>query len=95
MAADAAAPACAGAATARAPVGQPKFDEKTQLDAMWAGLETGIPTVNGYSSHFPKDWPLLEHGLAPAADPAPLQNELARWEVRHFLVPGTVCFVAR
>ena len=77
-----------------APVGQPKYDEKTQLDAMWAGLELGIPTANGYSSHFPKDWTLLEHGLAPGADSAALQNELARWEVRHFLVPGTVCFVA-
>ncbi len=26
------------------------------LDAMWAGLERGQPTVNGYSGHTPKGW---------------------------------------
>lgn len=76
-----------------APVGEPKYDEKTQLDAMWASLETGIPTANGYSSHFPPGWGLLEHGLAPGVDAAPLQAELARWEERWGLAPATICFV--
>lgn len=26
------------------------------LDAMWASLETGIPTINGYSGHNPPGW---------------------------------------
>jgi hypothetical protein len=30
------------------------------LDAMWAGLATGKPTVNGYSGHTPFDWRELE-----------------------------------
>jgi hypothetical protein len=28
-----------------------------QLDAMWAALELGKPTVNGYSGHDPPAWP--------------------------------------
>jgi hypothetical protein len=28
----------------------------SQLDAMWAGLITGIPTVNGYTSYQPPGW---------------------------------------
>ncbi len=26
------------------------------LDAMWASIQTGVPTINGYSGCFPKDW---------------------------------------
>jgi hypothetical protein len=26
------------------------------LDAMWAGMERGVPTVNGYSGNYPRDW---------------------------------------
>jgi hypothetical protein len=29
---------------------------RTQLDAMWASLATGVPTINGYSGYFPPDW---------------------------------------
>lgn len=34
-----------------------KQSEYYHLDAMWAALETGVPTVNGYSSHAPPGWP--------------------------------------
>jgi hypothetical protein len=33
---------------------EPEF--KLQIDAMWASLETGVPTVNGYSGNFPPGW---------------------------------------
>jgi hypothetical protein len=26
------------------------------LDAMWASLDRGVPTINGYSGHSPRDW---------------------------------------
>jgi hypothetical protein len=29
---------------------------KAHLDAMWAGLECGKPTLNGYSGHTPRGW---------------------------------------
>jgi hypothetical protein len=38
----------------RLPGGWPDY----QVDAMLTAAMTGIPTLNGYSSHFPKDWHL-------------------------------------
>ena len=32
------------------------------LDAMWASLATGVPTVNGYSGHVPRRWQRLLPG---------------------------------
>jgi hypothetical protein len=32
------------------------------VDAMWAGLDTGVPTVNGYTGHLPDDFfPFTDH----------------------------------
>lgn len=31
---------------------------KYQLDAMWAEMESGVPTMNGYSGNSPPNWPL-------------------------------------
>ena len=33
---------------------------KANLDAMWAGLESGVPTINGYSGGTPVGWRSLE-----------------------------------
>lgn len=55
--------------------------EYVQLDAMWAGLEAEVPTVNGYSGRVPEGW---------SFDRAP---DVAGWEQRHGLAPGTVCVV--
>lgn len=30
---------------------------KTHMDAMWASLESRIPTINGYSGNTPPKWP--------------------------------------
>lgn len=46
----------------------------TQLDAMWAGLEVGRATVNGYSGNFPPGYDLYESN---AAD---WRQRLAAWE---------------
>lgn len=53
--------------------------EYVQLDAMWAALEVGVPTVNGYTGREPASW--REHGRV----------DVAAWERRHGLAPGTVC----
>jgi hypothetical protein len=34
---------------------------KYQLDAMWAGLKAGLPTVNGYSGNSPANWNLASN----------------------------------
>ena len=42
-----------------------------QTTAMWAGLEAGKPTVNGYSSNYPPDYPPPERAASP--------EEVERW----------------
>lgn len=55
--------------------------EYVQLDAMWAGLEAGVPTVNGYTGRVPEGWAFDR------------ERDVAPWERRHGLSPGTVCVV--
>jgi hypothetical protein len=76
-----------------APREVPPFDEKTQLDAMWAALELGIPTVNGCSGNTPRGWDLMQHSLVMEGDEPRLRSALARWERDRGLSPGSVCFV--
>jgi hypothetical protein len=51
----------------------------THLDAMWAALETGVPTVNGWSGRFPPGWGLLDNELLPDQPAGPLFAELDDW----------------
>jgi hypothetical protein len=67
-------------------------EPKTQLDAMWAGLRLGMPTVNGYSSNFPRDWRLIEHAIATAEDERRLRAALEDWNQGHAL---DACFVSQ
>jgi len=57
---------------------------KTQLDAMWASLETKTPTLNGYSGNTPPNWPwsdLQDVSRAP----------IRRWMRRHHVHGVHVC----
>jgi hypothetical protein len=57
------------------------------LDAMWAELECGVPTINGYSGGLPKGWfPLYEPG--PGAD-----QTLADWARARGLDLSRVCWI--
>jgi hypothetical protein len=76
-----------------APRGLEKYDEKTQLDAMWAGLWLGVPTVNGYSSHFPRGWELFDHGVHGELDTLRLQEALSMWAASRGLDVKDVCWV--
>lgn len=77
-----------------APVHGYAYDEKTQLDAMWAQLQTGIPTVNGYSSNFPRGWELFAHTMTDEAAQRPaLEAKLSRWVLSRGLGRDQVCFV--
>ncbi len=66
----------------------------TQLDGMWASLKTGVPTANGYSSNMPPGWePLMAHELADPGETRVKEN-VADWEKRNGLAPGTICVVS-
>jgi hypothetical protein len=55
-------------------------DWKLQVDAMWAGMLSGVPTVNGYSGRFPPGWPpLFDNRIRGPADEARIRSALAAW----------------
>lgn len=55
------------------------------LDAMWATLETGRPTVNGYSGNLPRGWgdQLWLARSGPGARDRRLRADLATWTGLH------------
>lgn len=67
--------------------------EWTQLDATWASLESGVPTVNGYSGNWPRGWQLHQHAIADEAKREELREELKRWLSSRKVSEGEVCWV--
>jgi hypothetical protein len=64
----------------------PELDEGplAQLDAMWASLLKGVPTVNGYSGVFPSGFPpLLFESFEQPDQRQPQRAALAEWTERH------------
>jgi hypothetical protein len=65
-----------------------------QVDAMWAAIAAGRPTLNGYSSHGPPDWPLAPLASGGAAeDLADSRARLNAWTERAGLANETVCWI--
>jgi len=62
-----------------------------QLDAMWASLKTGEPTINGYSGHFPPDWvPFFIVDFHPVLE---VEDVLAEWERVRGLSPDRIQWI--
>ena len=65
-----------------------------QLDAMWAQIETGVPTTNGYSGVVPPGWlPLEDSTVNGENDIRRLGQALGQWAARHHLRRGTICWI--
>jgi hypothetical protein len=62
-----------------------------QLDAMWAGLEASVPTVNGYSGRFPPGWHRLL-GTEPVAS-AVRAGALRAWLARNGVPAATMLVI--
>lgn len=56
-------------------------NDELNVDAMLASLESGVPTVNGYTGRFPPKWTALFdlHIRLPEADEPALLRALERW----------------
>jgi len=66
-----------------------------QLDAMWASVEAGVPTVNGHSGNLPALWARLQPAQA-GVDPAERDRfaaRLARWLARKGMAPDAVQWI--
>jgi hypothetical protein len=66
---------------------------KYSIDAMWASLRSGVPTINGYTGFHPDGWNLGNSVLSSPGDEARIEAELARWVERSRLVPERICQV--
>ena len=64
----------------------------TQIAAMWASLEAGVPTVNGFSGHEPPGWDMQLADTWNRPMRRDLEAALERW-VRERDVRGEVCRV--
>ncbi|MBM7112551.1 hypothetical protein [Archangium primigenium] len=71
--------------------GQPTW--KYQLDAMWAGLERGVPTVNGYSGNAPPGWRFDPVVRINPVDSTRLKVAEREWIQSRDLNPTTLCRV--
>ncbi len=61
------------------------------LDAMWASLATGVPTINGYSGHAPRSWHnFFRADFDPRID---ARRVLVGWERSHGLSPDRVQWI--
>jgi hypothetical protein len=61
------------------PRGRRQKEKWTQLAAMWASIEAGVPTVNGYAGNLPRGWAPLESAGHRGEGRAELDRRLARW----------------
>jgi hypothetical protein len=66
---------------------------KYQLDAMWTSMETGVPTVNGYSRTNPPGWNLKELSISYEDEETSIHNALASWEKARGLNADRVCWL--
>ena len=71
------------------------FDDRPtfihQVDAMWASLASGVPTVNGYSGHIPRPWQrFFDIDFDPNADVA---GAFADWERSYGLLPNHIQWI--
>jgi hypothetical protein len=62
-----------------------------QVDAMWASMARGVPTINGYSGAEPPGWFFYDIRVRTAQQDSVINESLARWEARWKLDPSRVC----
>lgn len=75
-------------------VGRSGFEDgKHQLDAMWAALLSGVPTINGLSGNSPPGWDFAQLTLRDASDERRIDRSLADWCRRWHLDAHRVCWV--
>lgn len=64
---------------------------KIHVDAMFGQLESGIPTLNGYSGNFPPLWPFHDPYMVSAVDQARIHAQIANWAKRTGLREEKIC----
>lgn len=63
------------------------------VEAMWASMERGIPTVNGYSGNQPPGWPLYDIRIQSPAQDSVVSDSLEIWARHSGIDPARICRV--
>ena len=64
------------------------------VDAMWASMERGVPTINGYSGNEPPGWTFYDIRIHTGDGTlAPTMAAVHDWATRWRLDPATICFL--
>ena len=67
---------------------------KYHLEAMWAGIEANVPTINGYSGVAPPSWlSLSDLHIDGEADIHRLGHALGQWAAQNGLEPESICWI--
>ena len=64
-----------------------------QTDAMWASMETGVPTVNGYSGNVPPGWTFYRNMEGSGSSDSAVTQALRAWASRWSIEPSRLCRV--
>jgi len=71
-----------------------RYSDDCQLDAIWASVETGLPTVNGVSGNVPRGFEGLANNIVRSeADAQRLKDALGQWLSSHRRETAEVCWV--
>jgi hypothetical protein len=68
-------------------------DWAIQTDAVWVSMETGKPTLNGYSGNEPSGWPFHDSAILRAEDETRLSEGIDRWTSSTGLRRQQVCWI--
>ncbi len=77
------------------PYRQPMPFWKYQIDAMWAQMVSGVPTINGYSANCPKGWEPLENLIQIGnLNSARIRANVVRWAKLNGIPPDEISIVS-
>jgi hypothetical protein len=62
-------------------------------DAMWASMERGVPTINGYSGNQPPLWTFYDIRVSTPFLDSVVTDSVSRWATRWRLDPAHICRV--
>lgn len=62
-------------------------------DAMWASMERGIPTLNGYSGNQPPKWTFYDIRVPSPYLDSVVTDSVGRWAARWHIDPARICRV--
>ncbi len=62
-------------------------------DAMWAFMDRGVPTLNGYSGNVPPQWNFYDIRIHTAVVDSSVDDSVASWAARWRLDPARICRV--